>query len=215
MIEPAQIRAARALLDWTIEDLATASGLNKDSIKNAERSHTQPRTTTMAAIRDALERSGVVFTEGSGVKKKSDLVEILEGDDCYLRLLDQFMIMKIDGEKEILFSGANERRSSEDVINKSKQLIERDFSFRFLLEQSDSYIMGNLDWYRWIDREYFSPGDVKLICGDVVAYLISWTEKMKIILIRDKYISDENRRVFNYIWDNGVKPTHTIADKFY
>jgi predicted transcriptional regulator len=77
MIEPAQIRAARALLNWKQTDLAEKSGVSEPTIKNIERGATDPRTSTLRAIQFALEAGGVVFMEagqtpggGAGVRLK-------------------------------------------------------------------------------------------------------------------------------------------------
>lgn len=61
MITAAQIRAARALLTWKQVDLAKASGVSEMSIKNIERGDTDPRVSTLTAIRTALETAGIQF----------------------------------------------------------------------------------------------------------------------------------------------------------
>ncbi len=72
IVVPAQIRAARALVGWTQAELAAASGLSEMSIKNIERSFTDPRASTLSAIVRALEAAGVEFTNGGepGVKSR-------------------------------------------------------------------------------------------------------------------------------------------------
>lgn len=75
MINPAQIRAARALIGWKQTDLATASGVSEMSVKNIERGVTDPRASTLQAMQTALENAGVVFLDpgynrdgGAGVR---------------------------------------------------------------------------------------------------------------------------------------------------
>ena len=72
MIIPAQIRAARALLDWRQVDLVHASGVSDLTIKNFERGATHPHASTLDAMRHALESAGVIFvdetSEGPGVR---------------------------------------------------------------------------------------------------------------------------------------------------
>lgn len=70
MITPSQIRAARALIGWKQTELATAAGLSEMSVKNIERGSTDPRVSTLEAIRTALEQAGVEFINderGEGV----------------------------------------------------------------------------------------------------------------------------------------------------
>ena len=62
-ISPAQCRAARALLDLKQDDLARLSEVSKRTIANFEADQMEPRPATLAAIRRALEASGVRFTE--------------------------------------------------------------------------------------------------------------------------------------------------------
>jgi len=70
MITPAQIRAARALIGWKQTELAEAANVSEMSIKNIERGSTDPRVSTLEAIRTALEAAGVEFINGTGVKLK-------------------------------------------------------------------------------------------------------------------------------------------------
>ncbi|OAM77758.1 helix-turn-helix domain-containing protein [Devosia elaeis] len=67
MITAPQIRAARALLAWKQVDLAKASGVSEMSIKNIERGDTDPRVSTLAAIRSALEGAGIQFIDDGDV----------------------------------------------------------------------------------------------------------------------------------------------------
>jgi len=68
-----QCRAARALLDWTQPDLVAASGLGLSTVVDFERSRRPVSDEAVAAIRAALERAGVEFTNGKqpGVRLKA------------------------------------------------------------------------------------------------------------------------------------------------
>ena len=75
MLEPAQIKAARALLGWRQEDLSKASGVGTATIQRIEKSD-RPMTgyvSTAVRIQAALEGAGVLFldsddTAGIGVR---------------------------------------------------------------------------------------------------------------------------------------------------
>ena len=63
-----QIRAARALLRWDQADLAVASEVSLPSVKRLE---TQPgplaaQPLTIAALRGALEKGGIIFVPENG-----------------------------------------------------------------------------------------------------------------------------------------------------
>ncbi len=65
MLTPEQIRAGRALLNWSQARLAEVSGVAAQSIKNIERGVTDPRLTTATAIKRALEAEGIEFLDGA------------------------------------------------------------------------------------------------------------------------------------------------------
>jgi transcriptional regulator with XRE-family HTH domain len=72
-ISPAQVRAGRALLDWSRDQLVEASGVPKRTLVRLEQAETSPHSKTVAAIRTALEAAGVEFTNGDapGVRLKA------------------------------------------------------------------------------------------------------------------------------------------------
>ena len=59
----AQIRAARALLNWTIQELAEKVGVDRNTIAQIEAGR-YASDETLAVIRRALEAAGVEFTNG-------------------------------------------------------------------------------------------------------------------------------------------------------
>ena len=64
----AQIRAARALVRWSAEDLARASAVSVATIRRAELTDKQTlmNPANDLAIRRALEAAGVEFIDGNG-----------------------------------------------------------------------------------------------------------------------------------------------------
>jgi len=63
MITPAQSRAARALLDWTQEDLAKAAHLGLSTIRDFEKGRRTPTHNNLLGIKTVLESAGVAFVE--------------------------------------------------------------------------------------------------------------------------------------------------------
>lgn len=60
-ISPGQCRAARAYLDMTQEELATAAGVVGMTVQSFEREQRVPMKNNLAAIRNVFESKGVVF----------------------------------------------------------------------------------------------------------------------------------------------------------
>ncbi len=66
-ITPAQIRAARAMLDWSMVDLAEAARVSVSTIKRFESGDRQPVSDgTVARMQDAAETKGVRFLADDG-----------------------------------------------------------------------------------------------------------------------------------------------------
>jgi hypothetical protein len=76
-----QIRAARALLRWSAEDLAREAALGVTTIRRAELTESETSMTTAndLAVRRALEAAGVEFIDenggGPGVRLRKTLHE--------------------------------------------------------------------------------------------------------------------------------------------
>ena len=70
MISSAQIRAARAYLDWTQEELAQKAGVGVFTIRRAETDggDASLRQGTARSIQDALEAGGIRLTPTGGVE---------------------------------------------------------------------------------------------------------------------------------------------------
>ena len=66
MITPAQCRAARALLDWSQQQLATAARVGVVTVRQFEAAAVQPRPATLDVVQRALEAGGVEFIAENG-----------------------------------------------------------------------------------------------------------------------------------------------------
>ena len=65
-MSPAQTRAARALLNWSQEQLAEKASVSVTTLRNYERGATVPMTNNLNAMRAALEAAGVEFIAEDG-----------------------------------------------------------------------------------------------------------------------------------------------------
>jgi transcriptional regulator with XRE-family HTH domain len=65
-ITPAQTRAARALLDWSQDQLSAVATVSISALRNFEAGRSNPTRNNLAAIRVALEAAGVQFIDRNG-----------------------------------------------------------------------------------------------------------------------------------------------------
>ena len=78
-VTSAQIRMARAALEWTVRDLADAAGLHRNTISNIEVGRYAGDDGTLKRIEAVLSKAGVEFIDENGggvgvrLKKRSAL----------------------------------------------------------------------------------------------------------------------------------------------
>jgi DNA-binding XRE family transcriptional regulator len=65
-VTSAQIRMARAALNWTVRDLAQAAGIHRNTVTNIEVGRYAGDPKTMLTIEKVLRRAGVEFIEEAG-----------------------------------------------------------------------------------------------------------------------------------------------------
>ena len=102
MMTPAQCRAARALLDWSQQQLADASRVGVVTVRQLEAAASQPRNATLDVLRRSLESAGVVFVdengEGPGVRLKKKPLAVAEITEKIHALDETIATLKVEGE---------------------------------------------------------------------------------------------------------------------
>ena len=75
MITPRQIRAARALLGWSQQQLADKAIVSLNAVTRLEKGKVDSRVSTVTAIEKALAKAGIEFLaageKGEGVRLRS------------------------------------------------------------------------------------------------------------------------------------------------
>lgn len=71
MLTAAQIRAARAMLNWTQRNLAEKAGISVPGVKNLEREAGNAQVKTIRAIQAAFEAEGIEVISNGGLSAGS------------------------------------------------------------------------------------------------------------------------------------------------
>jgi transcriptional regulator with XRE-family HTH domain len=83
-VTSAQVRMARAALNWTVRDLADASGLHRNTVNNLEVGRYAGDPKTLELIEQVLTKAGVQFIAENGggpgvrLKKRPGLISTRE-----------------------------------------------------------------------------------------------------------------------------------------
>lgn len=208
MITLSQIKAARALLNWTQDNLAKAAGLSLPSINNLERGITSPRKETLSAIENALSDAGIEFIDVTGVRLKTPdvSIEIIEGAD-WLAQYDQYLLARLTSDQDELLQYASDNRqwmiygsATNHHFVDHRNLVN--FKERILAPENIDFITSPPECYRTLSASQFATMD-KQIFGNCIA-LILWDTR-KIIITTSKTYAEFERTQFELLWNN-AKP---------
>lgn len=213
MISPSQMRMARAALSLSQAQVGASVGMSAMKIMRIEKGITDASASDIKRITMFFENNGLEFTDSDGVRFDRDVVQLYKGEDCYLNFLDKIISSDKKTGSEILFSGADERKSSTEAITRFNHIRKLGIKMRSLIPDQNTIIMGELDEYRWLNSELSNKdGDVKIIFQNTVAYLMSWLGSPRIVAIKDSRIAHEATKTFNYIWNQSKKPTKSTSE---
>ena len=202
-----KIKAARAALGWTRDDLSSACGISTPAIIKIENGDTSPTMKTQRQIVQALENEGFFFT-ANGIEYREDKVRRLY--DFLDVLEDAERCLKPDDE--ILLHCASEKRNSEVVTEKFQSLLKSGIKLRFTLEEGDDAITTRPENYRWLDPDFFANSQVSVIYADKCVEHVKEDDKDVFIMVKNEAMADSRRKQFEYYWRNGKCLPETEKD---
>lgn len=211
MIDNRQIRAARALLEWSQADLARATGMAVSSIKAIESCASTPRRETLEAIAAAFEAGGIDFCPPSGVRMKSDVVTVHQGRDAAIELVNSILRHAPgDPSQELCIIGLDEKLAREvdgpDMhLSLSARLGQVGVRERILIAEGVKEFQRDERCYRWMPRDGFCRQAPIYIYGDKVA-VQSGTLKRQTIIIDAKPLAQHLRALFGVLWTSADTP---------
>lgn len=199
-INAEQIRAARAILDWSREDLAAATSLSADTIRRIESGALQPRSSTMAAIKSAFARRGIEFLPNNGVARHDNTVTVLEGKSYLVRLYDDIYHTLKDTGGEVLVLCADDRALEPEVMLAENRLRAAGIRLRQLIEAgNETQQVGAANEYRTIPSTYFHH-EMQIVYGSKVASCLS--SKFKAVIINDTSWATMAKKTFDLMWQH-------------
>jgi DNA-binding XRE family transcriptional regulator len=209
LITGRQIRAARALLDISQDDLANAAGLTKQGISKIEDGSVQPREGTIADIMRVVNERGIEFTENEGVRRRPEGVEIYEGPARFDEFFDfLYEYLKHNGNCEVCLSISDQslldkyRKDPSLHYKRVKALYDAGMIKKFRILASKSEYMNHplFSVFKIQPEGGISPTGFWAF-GDCLA-LISFIHSNPpyVVLLRSATIAESYRQAFNVAW---------------
>ncbi|MCB9965157.1 MAG: helix-turn-helix transcriptional regulator [Rhodospirillales bacterium] len=216
MITLIQIKAARALLSWTQENLAQAARLSLPAINNLERGLTTPRRETLISIENALTQAGIDFIDQRGVKLRPPELEtqIIEGPD-WLKKYDDIIISHMNGpDDEICQFSCDERLwMTYGGTTNHHYIVHRNrvhFKERILVPQNQSFVTNLQSVYRYHNDQLFKDVSWQVF-GPYVSQIV-W-RRQQIILTRSVALAEAQLAIFNELWGSAKNFTDAQWNK--
>ncbi len=204
-IDSKQMRAARALLQWTQEDIAEKSGVSLQTIKNTESDRSYPHAKSMDAIQRSFEDAGVEFMEGSGVRLRTDIVRVYKGAKALEQFwLELYRVMSPEGGEYLAF-GLEEKKFwdfDETATNEHVERIKKHQKIhcKALVAEADENLPSPHIQYRALSREHFSSVPFYVFKNKLA--LIVWEPAVQIIMIENESVANAYEKQFNVLWKN-------------
>ncbi|MBP9868129.1 MAG: helix-turn-helix transcriptional regulator [Alphaproteobacteria bacterium] len=204
MISIHQLRAARALINWSQRDLANKTGISLRALANIESGASVPRISTADFLEQALEKGGVEFLSADGVRLRKEVLEIhtYEGNEA-LRILwtDMFEVLPNGDEYMGVYLDERffaEKGTPEQINDFYKKCSEKNLRERLLIKKGDDFIISARENYRWLRSDLFIEIPFIIYGNTVIKILMG--ETMKIILIRNEALANAYKKQFEIYW---------------
>ncbi|MDD3183156.1 MAG: helix-turn-helix domain-containing protein [Alphaproteobacteria bacterium] len=210
-----QIKAARALLGWSQEDLAHAVGLSVATIGKLELGDSS-RGATLNRLRDTFEENGIEFLGSEGVRFRRSDVAVYSGSDAEGSFLEDIQrSVKKKGEEISLISKTGTlfdfgpACAAESMEKLTALKNKMSVSIRCLLtEELASPLTTALCECRFLSKSYVDPAPLYVFADKFAFFEIGQTPK--IIVIQSFPISQGLRKQFYSMWEKAT-PMH-LAD---
>lgn len=210
LITTDQIRAARALKNWSQTDLAERTGLAVPTIANIELGKQDPGKNTVAKIINAFEAAGIEFIGERGVQKKEQKTQVFRGQQQFKQFYDVIYETLKENNEDVLVGGVDEREfvrslDEETLIIHVARMKEVNAHYKILVCEDDYFFPVSVySEYRWMKKEEFSSVPFYVFANKLA--IILWLDEPLAFLIDDAAAANVYREKFMAQWKTSKKP---------
>jgi transcriptional regulator with XRE-family HTH domain len=216
-----QIKAARAILNWSQEDLASTTGLSISTIRNLELGFISPRNTTTNVVRQAVEDAGLEFIESEGVRRRANDVKIYQGVGSADAFFDDLtetvkkkggeIVTTIKSQKLMAQTLGLTERDNADRLGKLNTIADVKCLFS---EANDMPILLPRFQFRGISKHYVGPVPYYVYGDKHALVLMEDRVAFKFIVFRSASLAQSYRNHFAVLWESATPFLgHTIDEK--
>jgi transcriptional regulator with XRE-family HTH domain len=204
-----QIRAARALLDLSREDLAGRCGVTMITIRNIEAETVEPQGKTLANISTFFDKEGVEFQDDEGVCMRKHQLRTFSGKVGYRQLLDHiYETVKKGGRiRQFNFGDARFMPIAEDLAAEHIKRMEgiQGLDARVLVLEGEIGSPVSYCSYRTLDETYKDIAPWYLYGDFLILPLYDGGQKRECITIHSKPVAERYMLEFDALWQLSEK----------
>jgi DNA-binding XRE family transcriptional regulator len=206
-ISAAQIKAARAMLDWSQGELAIAAGLSLTTIRSLEMGY-PPRSNTLRKICKTIEDSGLELTESEGIKRRNTEIKFYQGRDSCDQFFDDMLqtVKQKGGEIVAVFKSKEAMIQSCGMINDTLGQLEPFGEIApikcLLSEPLEPSLLCSSFQFRIISKQIIGPISY-FAYGDKHAFILAeGNSAFRFIVYNIAELAQSYKDHFQSLWDN-------------
>ena len=199
-----QIRGARGLLGWSMEDLAAKSELTRITIRQVEGETVQPQEKTLNKLFAVFDRYGIEFLPEEGVKIRTQETRTYSGKTGHRQLLDHIYETLKDGGVIRQFNFSDLR-----YLSFEEGFIEEHLERMATIKGLDAKVLepvgvkqNHVDYceYRSLDKEFKDMAPWYLYDDYVVLSLFETGGKREYVTVHSKLLVERYLKEFDIFW---------------
>ena len=196
-----------ALARMNQDELAAAAGIAPTNLNRILTEKSVARDATLKTIRQVLEARNIEFTANEGVRLRPEGIEILNGREGLIALMDDIYDLCRRGVAgEVILAGAPEDDfvrilGDYDPIYLANMSSVPGLKMRTLIQEGDmNFVSGAYTEYRWVSKEQFQPVPFYAYAEKLAIVVFQADPSPRILMIESKPIAEAYRRLFESMW---------------
>ncbi len=218
MISARQLRAARAHLDLSQDEVAEAAGITKYTLSNIERGATEGSTRSLEVLKQFYERHMLHFTDDDGIKVvHSDVssYEGVEGFNAFMldvietmeRRPGTYCVSNVDEKNWIKWQGIDDATRMRNRIAAIPGI-----RAHILVKEGDHSTFATYAEYRTISPEFFYDNTSHYVYADKIALIRFDEDNVIVRVLHNRYFAESFKLMFYRFWDIMGKPMNHLEE---
>ncbi len=207
-----QIKAARALLDWSQDDLAKATHLSVATIRKIETGNISPRGKTNDDIRHAFENAGLEFIEPGGVRYCPEDIKVYQGHEGAKAFFDDvYHTAKTRGGECIILHPSARKffvtvLGDYHLIHVARMAAIKDgYSVKCIITEDENILpAASYCEYRWMSKRYIDAAPFYVYNDKYALIILDAEPSPKIIVIQSHAVAEALRQQFYSMWEKAT-----------